>query len=673
MTGLLGQAGPPGSAAIPERRARVLIVDDDERNLLALTEVLSHTGEVVTARSGREALRLLLKQDFAVILLDVFMPGLDGYETAQLIRQRPQTSGTPIIFLSAVNKENKHLVRGYSMGAVDYVFKPVDEVMLKSKVSVFVDLHEMRLRIEEHSRAQRQLQEANHRAEIERLQIERALQLTQQRQAVILEALPMALYEEHLGEEGDPIRRFIGGDIKRLTGLDPELLAEDDHAFSSRIHPHDYARFKAALKSWTDQLSHEYRWIHADGSVRHFLDQRVPIPDERAGGTWAGTVVDITQQKELEAQLLQAGKLDAIGQLTGGIAHDFNNLLASIIGGIQLLTKRVPFGEREAKIVQHMQHAAERGAELVRRMMAFARRQDLSPTVVSSSELCEAVSGLVQHALGGTIELETDCLCTDVSLFVDKAQIELALVNLVLNARDAMPRGGTIRMEMTRESLDELAVELKVPAGEYVRIAVSDTGEGIPPDLLGKITEPFFTTKQPGKGTGLGLSMVFGFVNQSGGSLRIESELGSGTTIELYLPVSQAVVATEEQIEPAPRPAPASSVRSIVLVDDDEAVRSIVGEQLRDHGFTVRTFSNGSDALEQIRADPDSFDMLITDFAMPNLNGVDTIAQASELSVSMKFLLMTGFADEDALTALGDSVLVVRKPVKIEEIVALMT
>ena len=654
-------------AAATARKARILLVDDDERNLLAMGEVLGGLADIVTATSGREALRHLLHGDFAVILLDVFMPGLDGYETAQLIRQRRQTSRIPIIFVSAVNKETEHLMRGYAMGAVDYVFKPIEALVLKSKVSVFVDLYLMRLQVEEQGLAEQALRDANYRAEIERLQIERQLQESQARQAAILEALPLALYEASFAPDGTQLRRFIGGDVERLTGFAPTLLARDEALFAARIHPDDAARVNAYLaQPCATQQACEYRWLAPDNVMRHFLDQcAAPQPGTR-GEASAGTLIDITEQKALEARLLQSGKLDALGQLTGGIAHDFNNLLASILGGIQLLSRRVAFEEPERRIVGLMQHAAQQGAELVRRMMAFARKQELSPSTVSPAALCASVAGLVEHTLGGTVTIEWTCPPDIGNLFVDSAQMELALVNLLLNARDAMPGGGTIRVAVSRETVGPTGAAAELGPGEYVKIAVADSGEGIAADIIEKVTDPFFTTKEAGKGTGLGLSMVFGFVRQSGGTMRIDSRPGAGTRIELVLPHSEQ--ATPDIAAEVPVPAGEILARSVLLVDDDDTVRTIVCEQLADKGITVHPVADGASAIASLRRHPGRYDTLLTDFAMPGLNGIETIERARKICPELRVLLMTGFADDDSLSRLDPSIVLLRKPVSFEQL-----
>ena len=648
-------------------RARILLVDDDERNLLALSEVLEEVAEVVCVTSGGDALRALLTTDFAVILLDVFMPGMDGYETASLIREREQTARIPIIFLSAVNKETEHLIKGYAMGAVDYVFKPVHPMMLKSKVAVFVDLYEMRIQVEQKSRVEQKLLDQSLRANFEKLEAERALRAAEERHSLAIRSLPILLFARDLARDMTP-PRIIGGDLARVTGFaEPPSL--DD--WRERVHPDDRERVADAYRRLPDagNIAIEYRWRREKGEYRHFLEHTMLFGDgQRDPVEIAGTIFDVTEQKNLEAQLVQAGKMEAIGQLTGGVAHDFNNLLAAVLGGIHVLERRLTLGIREQLIIDQMRHAAEHGAELVRRMMAFARKQDLSPISVDPSTLCDSVAGLVKHTLGGTISIDWQCPQTQTNLFVDKSQLELALLNLILNARDAMPDGGEVTVAIS-ETSDRQAPDASIlPSGTYLRIRVSDVGSGIAESEIEKITQPFYTTKEAGKGTGLGLSMVLGFVQQSGGHMLVTSEVGSGTTIDMILPATPLPVIKRPTARPALGP---TTVRSILLVDDDEAVRTVIGEQLRELGFDVVTTADGASAISAVD-DGVEFDMLLSDFAMPGFNGVQTIKRITSMRPDIRSALMTGYAD-DSLTAIDrEAITVFRKPIDIDELLGFL-
>ena len=320
--------------------ARVLVVDDDENNLLAIRTVLEDLAEVVTASSGDEALRQLLRHEFAVILLDVYMPGMDGYEAAGIIRSREQSRRIPIVFLSAVNKESAHLMRGYAMGAVDNVFKPVEPAVLRSKVSVFVDLNLMRREFERKALQERELLDANLKANAERLRVERELRIAEQRQAAIIDSLPLVLYRETIEAE-ERVPYVVSGNFATVTGYDPALLGETPTLWRDRLHPDDRERViadRAAQHAAGSGVVLEYRWQCADGGYRHFLDQAVLLRDgDGRPIEYAGSLLDVSERKDLENRLIQAQKMDAIGQLTGGIAHDFNNLLAALFSGLNLI------------------------------------------------------------------------------------------------------------------------------------------------------------------------------------------------------------------------------------------------------------------------------------------------------------------------------------------------
>ena len=629
--------------------ARVLLVDDDERNLLAVATVLEDLGEVVLARSGEEALRHLLKGEFAVILLDVYMPGMDGYETAQLIRSRDQTKGIPIVFLSAVNKEAEHQLRGYAMGAVDYVFKPVDPIILRSKVAVFVELFEKSKEVERKARHEQALLDANLRANAERLRAEQELRRAEQRQAVIIQSLPMVLYLEPF-EAAQRAPTYISGDLEAICGFSLEEVQSQPEIWADRLHPDDRIRVIASLEARrkSGRSSIEYRWLCANGTYRHFLDQAVLLRDvEGKPVEFAGTLTDITEQRSLESQLIQAQKMDAIGKLTGGIAHDFNNLLGAVIGGLSLLERRATLGEEQQRVLAMTKRAAEQGSELVRRLLAFARRQPLQPHPIQLIALRDAVSDLVTHTLGGLIKVDWQVGEEIWAVFADQSQLELALLNLIINARDAMPGGGivTIIAENCEAPGDEPPGLIKA---DYVRIRVADTGTGISPEHLEKVMEPFFTTKEVGKGSGLGLSMVYGFAKQSNGAFRLESELGQGTTAELWLP-SASEIAVEETFEPVEPQQRLLRELKVLLVDDHPEVRSTTAAVLEDSGHEVLQAENGADALELLKKRKCDFDLLITDYAMPHLSGTDFLREARLICPEVPALLITGYAETEMI------------------------
>jgi PAS domain S-box-containing protein len=646
-----------------EGRPRVLLVDDDERNLLAVQSILEDLGEVVPAKSGEEALRHLLKGEFAVILLDVYMPGMDGYETAQIIRSRDQSKGIPIVFLSAVNKEAEHLLRGYAMGAVDYVFKPVDPIVLRSKVSVFVDLFAKTKEVERKARKEQALLDANLRANAERLRAEQELRRAEQRQAAIIQSLPMVLY---LDPYGAAQRRptYVSGDFEAMTGFKLAEIAEDSTLWRDRLHPDDRERVLEAMaaRRTTGRSAIEYRWQCADGNYKHFLDQAVLLRDpEGRPVEFAGTLTDITDQRSLENQLIQAQKMDAIGKLTGGIAHDFNNLLAAVIGGLGLIERRATLEEDQRKILNMTKRAAEQGSELVKRLLAFARRQKLEPRAIDLTALQEAVWDLLTHTLGGLVDLEWRSGDDAWEAFADQAQLELALVNLIINARDAMPDGGTVTLAIENQQLptDNWA---GLPAGDYVRLSVIDNGTGIAPADLEKVMEPFFTTKELGKGSGLGLSMVYGFAKQSNGAFRLDSKVGQGTTAELWLPrAPEQPPIADAPIKDEASGGPSRPIR-LLLVDDHDEVRNTTAALLTDLGHDVVEAANGADALKLLQDGDCDYDLMITDYAMPQLSGTEFLREARKLCPGVGALIITGYAEADAVRDRPDGVEILLKP-----------
>lgn len=648
-----GPSSPP-DLVLTAGRSRVLAVDDDQRNLTAISEVLAPIAEVVSAQSGEEALRFLLKEEFAVILLDVLMPGLDGYETAALIRQREQSKRTPIIFLTAINKEQAHMLRGYDAGAVDFVFKPFDPAMLRSKVAVFIELFEKTREIQQKAAREQHLLEETLQAQVEKLEAERALRKAEQRQALILGVLPLALFVEDLGEA---VRapRFIGGDIEKLTGFPTGAFTKDPGFWSSRLHPDD----SHALVPPDHRAvgTREYRWLHADGAYRHFLEQVIPFEDEGL----AGTLLDVTDRRQLEDRLMQAQRLDAIGKLTGGLAHDFNNLLAAILSGLDLLERRAPLDQNANRVVALMRHSAQQGTDLVNRMLAFSRRQQLQPKAVALPALADTMNGLVAQLLGGLVRFEWEVDDTVWPVHVDIGQLELAFMNLIFNARDAMPSGGTISVRARNQTIDVDFDDLS--AGDYVVVTVKDTGSGIAPEILPKVIEPFFTTKAVGKGTGLGLSTAYGFARQSGGTLRIDSVVGRGTSMELWLPRSH------EQIKDQPhKPQEASRVESgrtmpsVLLVDDSASLRNLTAQSLRERGFEVTTAAGGAEALACIEKEPRRFDVIVTDFAMPLISGLDVIRVARSLRRNWPAIIISGYVDADAIEDRPADVALLSKP-----------
>jgi len=380
----------------------------------------------------------------------------------------------------------------------------------------------------------------------------------------------------------------------------------------------------------------------------------------------------LAAQRRSEAALMQAQKMEAVGQLAGGIAHDFNNMLAVITGSLELALRRLAAGE--ADIERHISNAidgARRAASLTQRILAFSRRQPLEPVVVNINRLVSGMAEILHRTLGAEVNLETVLASGLWKTKADAHQLENVILNLAVNARDAMPQGGALTIETANAYLDDAyaAQHEEVAPGQYVLLAVTDTGVGMAPELVGKVFEPFFTTKEVGKGTGLGLSQVFGFVKQSGGHVKIYSEVGQGTSVKVYLP--RWIEDGSEDADAATRAAGAeeTSDEVILVVEDDERVRQISVEALSELGYKVRHAGSGAEALRLLESNP-RVNLLFTDIVMPGMNGRELAAAVRERWPALKVLYTTGYTRNAIVHngVLDAGVAIIAKPFSLEQL-----
>ncbi len=415
----------------------------------------------------------------------------------------------------------------------------------------------------------------------------------------------------------------------------------------------------------TGVLDVECRIDAADGMSRWIvLKGRVRYDPSGTAVRMTGVVSDVTDRKEADAQLAQAQKMDAIGQLTGGVAHDFNNLLTPIVGSLDLLRRRHKDDERTQRMISGALQAAERAATLTQRLLAFARRQALQPRAVDIGALIDGLVDLIRRSLGPSITVSIEIPRHLSSARVDPNQLELALLNLAINARDAMPGGGRLTLSVGETVVDDRNM-IGLAADRYVRIAAIDTGVGMDKATLARATEPFFSTKGVGKGTGLGLSMVHGLAAQSGGTLRLTSEPGSGTTVELWLPTTEETAT--DAVEDAAEPVVARRAAKVLLVDDEDLVRAATADMLRDIGYVVVEVASASQALSAIRSGVDA-DILVSDYLMPGMTGGQLISELRLMGNRIPALLVTGYAaaGEDV----PDSVIRLAKPFRQTDLAA---
>jgi signal transduction histidine kinase len=524
---------------------KILMVDDQPSKLLAYEVILRPLGEtLLAASSAGEALGLLLKHDdVAVVLIDVQMPDLDGFELATMIREHPRYQDIALIFVSAVHLSDLDRIKGYESGCVDYVPVPVVPEVLRAKVRVFADLF----------RKTRALERLN---------------------------------------------------------LDLEARVSER---------------TAALEASRAELE----------TLNHDLEARI---EERT-----------QEHKKALAQLFESQKLDTIGQLTGGVAHDFNNLLMAMIASLELLKKRAALDDGAQKLLDNAMKGAERGAALTQRLLAFARRQELRPEAIDLPVLVASMRELLQGALGPRITLVEEVAEKLPPVLADANQLELALMNLALNGRDAMHDGGVLTIATSLEIVKEDSTGAGLAPGHYLRLTVSDTGHGMDEATLARATEPFFTTKGAGKGTGLGLPMVQGLAAQSGGALRIQSRLGQGCSVHLLLPEADLSCKPASGGPIAETIVGSSEAATILLVDDDTLVSVGTVAMLEDLGHRVIAADSAAAALDLLEKFHD-IDLVITDHVMPEMTGLEFARIARQRRPDLPIVLATGYADLEPAT-----------------------
>ncbi len=634
-------AGRPGA-----REGRVLVADDNGDLRDYVRRLLEGAGYAVdVVADGEAALEAARQQRPDLLLTDVMMPGMDGFALLQAVRGDPGLSDLPVVMLSARAGEDAQ-VEGLEAGADDYLSKPFSARELLARVSANLDM----------ARTRRQAAEALRLSEA-KLQVEREFL------ASVLAKAPVGISIV----DRDGRVTTINERGAELIGHGPRARGQGEEAAYGAIHPDgrpyapmEYPSRRAARGERIDAERLVYLRGGPGGHERIVLEvDAVPIrgPDGEAAG--AVTVFDdagarerteealrarvdrvIAEREAAREELHQLQKLETIGQLTGGVAHDFNNLLTPIVGALDILARRYAVDERAARIISGAQQSAERARILVNRLLTFGRRQHLEPQPVNLGDLVTGMSDLIGRSLNAQISVHYVVDPGLPAVVADPNQLELAILNLCVNARDAMPDGGDLTISV--EACDGSCTPHCLPqAGKHVRVSVADTGIGMDAQTLQRAVEPFFSTKEIGRGTGLGLSMVHGLAAQSGGMFDLQSQPGQGAVASIYLPAAD--------VSPAPRAegssqaiVPSEPLR-ILLVDDEDLVRSATVEMLQSGGHEVDEAASAAAALRLLRQRQD-YDALIVDFMMPGLNGVALVSEARALTPDLPALLITGYA-----------------------------
>jgi two-component system cell cycle sensor histidine kinase/response regulator CckA len=600
------------------QQASVLLVDDQPANLVALEAILSGLGhKLVSASSGKSALRHLLDQEFAVVLLDVQMHDLDGFETARLIRSRQTSRLTPIIFLTAYESSEFPVADAYSLGAVDYLVKPLVPEILRSKVDGLVNLF------------------------LARKSAENALCENVERTRSIVNHVVdgiITMDEDGAIESLNPAaERLFGYSTGELIGQNVSVLLASEGGAPGTLLP------RLRRNGHTD-TSGEYTGRRKSGSTfqMEFNTSEFQIGDRRY---LTGIVHDLTVRKRLERQVNQAQKMEAIGRLAGGVAHDFNNLLTIIAGYTELLLQSLSSDHFARGPMEHIHKAGERAAGLTRQLLAFSRQQMIAPQVLDLNAVVAETEKMLRRLIGEDIELTTALAPNLGRVRADPGQIDQVLMNLAVNARDAMPRGGKLTIETRNIELDATYAQIHpdVRPGPYVMLAVSDNGCGMDEQTRAKIFEPFFTTKEPGKGTGLGLATVYGIVKQSGGSVEVYSEAGIGTTFKVYLPPTDFSAVRRQPTASLPA---SKGTETILLAEDEDTLRELMRDVLQSKGYTVLAAKDGQEALQVAEQYTGPIQALVSDVVMPRVSGRQLAERLTTVRPGVRVLYLSGYTDD---------------------------
>jgi PAS domain S-box-containing protein len=650
---------------------RVLIVDDHSENLYLLRVLLQGHGHQVTeAADGAAALSLARQDPPELIVSDLLMPVLDGYALLRHWRSDARLKSIPFVVYTATYTEPQDEQLAMALGADAFIIKPTEPEHLMARIEetlarrargestaarspveeslLLKQYNEVLIRKLEDKLVQLEQTNRGLQQEIgERKRTEAALRNSQEMLRAVAEGTSDAVFVKDRNGRyllvNESASRYIGRPPSDIVGCDDVALFGAPGAAALALNDQEVMQANTAL-TFEETLQ-------VGGMERLFHATKAPYRDER--GNVAGVVGisrDITERRRLEEQLRQSHKMEAIGRLAGGVAHDFNNLLTIIGSYSELILHEPQVGTTIQDHAKAIRDAGKRASALTRQLLGFSRQVITQPEVLDLNEVVVDTGDLLRRLIGSDITLTTLRGPGLGAVEADRSQVDQVLMNLAVNARDAMPSGGALTIETANVTLDASRIDAMFDChpGRYVMLAVTDTGSGIPPEIQARIFEPFFTTKEVGKGTGLGLSMVFGIVQHSGGCIKVESEPGRGSTFRIFLPMVDATVAkpVENRLQVG------RGTETILVVEDDEGVRDVVTASLELHGYDVITAFDGRDALRIAQTAREPIDLVLTDIVMPNISGSEVARQLRQQFPNIKVLFMSGH-NEDAVVRDG--------------------
>jgi PAS domain S-box-containing protein len=638
------------------QKPRILAIDDSEESLETLAVAFSQTfpdAELLTARSGGAGLRLAAESLPDLVLLDVRMPDMDGFETCRRLKADARLGRIPVAFLTAARPDKALCEQALKAGAEGFITKPFEfwELALQARTLLKISAAGVSLR---------GLVEQRTRELAEQLEVlTRTLKSLKESEAIfktVFDSSPIGIC---LIEQGSGRFLRVNPALALLIGRTPEELA--GLTWRDITHPDDLAAqaesLAALVNGGAEVVRLEKRYLRPDGSVVWIKLTAAALPaPEGAARRYLGMVEDITAAKDaereraaLEAQLRQSQKMEIAGSLAGGIAHDFNNILSAILTCSDFLIKDLEENDPKRRDAEEIKRTGLRAANLTRQLLSFSRKQVLQPKRLDLAQAVAGMAPMLRRLISEDIELVT--LVPDGPVFInaDPGYLEQVLLNLCVNARDAMPRGGRLTLETRAADIDAGYAHRHgtLQPGRYAMIAVSDTGCGMSEATKSHIFEPFFTTKPRDKGTGLGLSTVHGIVRQSGGSIIVYSEEGRGTVFKLFFPLAAGAPSHEEKAASAARfPAARGTV---LVVDDDDQIRSLARRILGGDGLSVTEAASAEEALSLCGRKGARVDLLLTDMVLPGMTGPELAQRLKGRFHGVKVIYMSGYTDHTVL------------------------
>jgi len=641
---------------------RVLIVDDHEDNLYYLSALLgAHGYEVESARHGAEALVKARKMPPELVVSDLLMPVMDGYTLLRHWKHDTRLCAVPFVVYTATYTEPEDEQLALSLGADAFILKPTEpdeflrrirairagtpapqaalpgETLLKQYSETLIrKLEQKSLELEESNRS---LQ-----ADIAaRRQVEAALRESEERFRQLADNIDDVFW---LCDLSGTQFFYVSPAYQTTWGRSCEALYARAGEWFDAVHPDDRRRAESSFRGGAGKWEAPYRIVLPNGSMRWIRARAYPVRDA-TGRVYrlAGVARDVTEYRLLEEQLRHAQKMEAVGRLAGGVAHDFNNLLSVILTYTTLVLEQLKPDDPIRAEIEETRLAGERATDLTRQLLAFSRQQVLLPRVVELSRIVRDMEKMLRRLLGEDVELSLFASNATGKILADPSQIEQIVMNLAVNARDAMPNGGRLTIEAADVEHDAefVAAHPDAEPGPYATLTISDTGVGMDAATRDHIFEPFFTTKAVGKGTGLGLSTVFGIVKQSGGHIDVRSDAGVGTVFEIHFPRTDRVDSTVDSV--IAEPATLRGSETILLVEDDEQVRATSRVILQRNGYTVLDAQNGGEAFLVSDRFESEIHLLVTDVVMPRMNGPELAERLAQARPGMRVLYVSGYTE----------------------------